>query len=128
MTSQGSLARGGAPGTLPLTDAERQFIAQRGRLMRSWPLVGGAMVALLLALAAWLYLERPLLANPGAVMRGIEHDTIASSSLALMAGMLPVTVLACLLLALAIIAFGFAAFHNEKKYLKLLARLDAVRD
>ena len=43
--------------------------------------------------------------------------------LMLMASMLPIVVLMCLALAVTTVLFTFAAFSNEKKYLKLIQRI-----
>jgi hypothetical protein len=110
---------------MQMTDKERAFLARRARLMRSWPVVGGLLLVLVIALGVWLFFFRPLLANPLVVMSALESNTIEPSSLTVMAGLLPVTVLVCLGLALAVVLFSFAAFNNEKKYLALIRQLEA---
>ena len=86
-------------------------------------LVGGVLLCLVLGLGVWLFLFKPLLANPFAVLSKLNSDSIPASTLTLMAGLLPVSVLMCLVLAIAIVLFGFAAFANEKKYIAMIQRM-----
>jgi hypothetical protein len=107
---------------MQLTHKESDFLAKRAWLVRAWPVVGTLLLFFVLGLGVWLFLSRPLLANPFVVMARLKDDSISSSILSLMAGLLPVVVLMCVVLALAIVLFGFAAFAIEKKYIALIER------
>jgi hypothetical protein len=107
---------------MQLNDTERRFLAKRTRLVRAWRYVGTVLLLALVGLGAWLFFSRPLLANPWAVMAGLEDGTIADAMLVLMAGMLPVVVLLCLVLAVAMVLFAFAAFLNERRYQQIIRR------
>ena len=107
---------------MQLSDEERHFLVKRARLVRAWRYVGSILLAVLLGLAIWLFLTIPLLANPLVVMARLKSDSISESTLTLMAGMLPIVVLMCLVLAVTAVLFVFAAFSNEKKYLKIIQR------
>lgn len=105
-----------------LTEAEKLFVDRRRRLIRSWPYVGSGMLFLLASFLVWLVITKPLLANPFFVMTEIGRGAIAQSTLALMAGMLPVAVLAALFVCVAVVILAFTAFSNEKRYLALLEK------
>lgn len=108
---------------MQLSDEERRFLVKRARFVRTWRYVGAILLAVLIGLGIWLFLTIPLLANPLVVMAQIQSDSIPESMLTLMAGMLPIVVLMCLALAATTVLFTFAAFSNEKKYLKLIQRI-----
>jgi hypothetical protein len=108
---------------MEMTSDEMRFLTRRRRLVRAWPLVGAFLLCLVTGLGVWLFLTRPLLANPFAVLSMLRTDSIPASTLALMASLLPVAVLTCIVLVLAIVFFAFASFVNEKKYLTMIQRI-----
>ena len=108
---------------MQLSDEERRFLVKRARLVRTWRYVRAILLAVLIGLGIWLFLTIPLLANPLVVMAQLKSDAIPESMLMLMASMLPIVVLMCLALAVTTVLFTFAAFSNEKKYLKLIQRI-----
>lgn len=105
-----------------LSDEEQSFLAKRSRLLRKWRFVGLVLLAVSACLGIWLLLSRPLLVNPFVVMARLESGAISRSTLALMAGMLPVTTLMCLVLTIAVIALAYSAFSNEKRYISIIQR------
>ena len=105
-----------------LTEAEKTFIDRRRRLIHSWPYVGLGMLVLIASFVVWLVVTKPLLANPFFVMSEIERGTIEQSTLTLMAGLLPMTILVALFVCIATVVFAFVAFSNERKYLALLEK------
>lgn len=107
---------------MQLSDEEQRFLVKRARLVRTWRYVGAILLLMLIGLGIWLFLTMPLLANPLIVMEQLKSDSIPESMLMLMASMLPIVVLMCLALAVTTVLFTFAAFSNEKKYLKLIQR------
>jgi NADH:ubiquinone oxidoreductase subunit H len=62
------------------------------------------------------------MANPFAVLARLQSDSVSQSALTLSAALLPVVVLTCLLLAVAMVLLTFAAFSIERKYLAILRR------
>ncbi len=106
-----------------LTEKDQEFLARRSKFIRTWPFVGGTLVCLLMGLGIWLFLFRPLLANPFFVLSGLKSQSIVASNLSLMAGLLPVVVLMCLVLTLIILIFAFVAFANEKRHMAVIQRL-----
>ena len=108
---------------MEITDREIRFVANRAKFVKAWPPVGGVLMCLAIGVGVWLFLFKPLLANPFAVLSKLNSDSIPASTLALMAGLLPLSVLVCIALAIAIVLFGFAAFANEKKYIAMIQRL-----
>ena len=105
-----------------LTDSEKSFIDRRRHLVRFWPYVGSGMLTLLAALIVWLVVTKPLLANPRFVLSEIHRGTLDQPMMALLAGMLPIAVLAALITCVAAVIFAFAAFSNERKYLAIIER------
>lgn len=107
---------------MQLSYEEKCFVAKRARLMRTWRYVGAILLAMIIGLGVWLFLSKPLLANPFVVMTRLKSNSIPQSTMALMAGMLPVVTLMCVVLAVTAVLFVFAAFSNEKKYLTIIQR------
>ena len=107
---------------MELTEQERQFIKARTRFVCAWRRVGPILLIGLGAFAAALIYLVPLMANPFAVLARLQSDSVPESVLTLSAALLPVVVLTCLLLAVAMVLLTFAAFSNERKYLAILRR------
>ena len=107
---------------MQLNDQEQRFLAKRARLVKTWRYVGTILLSMLIGLGMWLFFSKPLLANPFVVLTRLKSDSIPESTMALMAGMLPVVVLMCIFLAVTVVLFAFSVFSNEKKYLTLIQR------
>lgn len=107
---------------MQLSHEEQRFVQRRSTLLRTWRYVGAILLATLIGLGVWLYLSKPLLANPFIVMTRLKADSIPESTLTLMAAMLPVVTLACIAIAVIAIVFVYAAFANENKYLTIIQR------
>ncbi|MHB9023510.1 MAG: hypothetical protein ACYC7E_04965 [Armatimonadota bacterium] len=88
--------------------------------MRLWPYAGGLALAILVGVFVWLWLRTPLLVNPYTVMDRLQAHTLDADLLPIMAVMLPVMMLICLFLLLALIAFGFAMMGRERQYLAII--------
>ena len=99
------------------------FLEKRRRLLKTWRWIGPLCLLLIFVLLLWLYLHSPLLVNPFEIVSRIENETLESSILSLMALMLPIIVLACFGLLIAIIVFMYAVFSNEKKYMEIINEL-----
>jgi len=108
---------------MQITDKERRFLAKRAKLVRAWPLIGSVLLCLVIGLGVWLFLFRPFLANPFLVFSRLNSHSIGASDLALMAAMLPIMVLMCIVLAIAIVLFAFVALRNEKRHMAVIRRL-----
>jgi len=103
-----------------LSNEEQQFLAKRSRFVKAWPYVGAILLVMLIGLGMWLFWSKPLLANPFVVLSRLNSSSVPASTMVLMAGLLPVVVLMCVVLAITIVLFAFAAFSNEKKYLAII--------
>ena len=62
-----------------LKSSEKAFVDERGKFVRSWPLVGAAMLIVVFGLAAWLWISTPYLINPWAVVAGLDSGSIPES-------------------------------------------------
>ena len=81
------------------------------------------MIAAVIALGVWLYTQNPLLVNPNAVRRALDDQSIPPVAMTLLVSFLPIAVSACLVLMLIIVLLAFAAFANERHYIKILRRV-----
>jgi hypothetical protein len=108
---------------MKLTGQETAFVKQRGRFVRSWPIVGSICGVLVLGFTVWMWIFRPLLVNPWEVLSRLKSASLPDSTMTLMAAMLPIVFLACLFLLLALIVICFLAFSNERKHLAIIQRL-----
>lgn len=116
---------------MPLDEQDRRFLERRAILVRAWPVVGGLMLLAVAAFTAWLYLTRPLLANPVVVLERLREGTLPATSMTVMAGLLPIVMLMCLGLVVVMIVFVFASVRNERRYQRITRRLagpDGKRD
>ena len=95
-------------------------------LVKTWRYVGAMLLAMAIGLGMWLFLSEPLLANPFVALSQLSTGSVPVSTMVLMAGFLPVAVLMCMVLTIAIVLFVFAAFSNEKKYLAIIAKTAGV--
>lgn len=110
-----------------LSKREQAWIESRRRMLRRWPLAGGAcLLALAFGLVA-LWWRTPLLVDPWTVAARLRADTLDDGTLALMAAMLPVVMLTLLGLLFALLLFVTVGFANERRLLDLVRRL-AARD
>ena len=105
---------------MQLSNEEQQFLAKRTRFVQTWRYVGAILLVMLIGLGMWLFWSKPLLADPFVVLSRLNSGSVPASTMALMAGLLPVVVLMCMVLAITIVLFAFAAFSNEKKYLTII--------
>jgi hypothetical protein len=105
-----------------LSGDEQAFLHQRRRLLSSWRYVGPLLLIVIVALSVWLVVATPWLANPLYVVTQLQSGKLPQTTIALMAGMLPIAVLAVLLLCTVNVLFAYSAFASERKYLLLLDR------
>lgn len=107
----------------PLDPSDIDFIEKRRWFAARWNLVGTALLAGLVVYLAWLYSAHPRLANPFQVFGELEVGGIPQPTLEFMAAALPVVIWAIFMVLAVVIAFGFAIFRNERRYLKIIDRL-----
>jgi hypothetical protein len=111
---------------MDLAGKEVRFLVGRTRLANAWRYVGVLLLVSLVGLAGSLFWFAPLVANPSTVLTRLEGDAIPPSTMALSTALLPVVLLTCILLALGIVLFVFAAFSNERKYLSIVQRMTEI--
>ncbi len=109
-----------------LSNREQQFVEKRKRFVKAWPYVGTILLVMAIGLGMWLFWSKPLLANPFLALSRLNSSSVPASTMALMAGLLPVVVLMCVVLAITIVLFAFSAFSNEKKYLAIIKTITEV--
>lgn len=103
--------------------SDAQFLDKRRRFVRTWNLVGTALLAALAALTAWLFTASPSLVNPPQVAAEIARGALPQSTLELMAGLLPVVVLMLLGVTALVVMVGFAVVATERRYLRIIEDL-----
>ena len=101
-----------------------RFIAKRARLVKSWPFVGSAMLCVILGGTIWLFLYKPLIANPFAVLSMLKEASIPLSTLNVMAGLYPLLFLMCIFLIIVIVLLMFMAISIERKYMSIIQRIN----
>ena len=106
-----------------LSPEDSRYLAKRRPLVRAWPIVGGILLCLLGGLLVWMFLRSPMLVNPFSVLARIEAGTLEIPMMNLMAGMLPLVMLICFILAFVLLLVLFTAFSNERRYLKIITQI-----
>ena len=107
----------------PLTENELAFLQMRRRFLRFWKIAGFSTLVFLTGLFSWLYFKVPNLVNPFHVQRQIESNALTPSVLKVMAALMPLMMVLAFFLSVAIILFGFSAYANERRYLKIIDSL-----
>lgn len=107
---------------MDLSDQEKRFLGKRIRLVRAWKYVGVVLIVGLTGLWVSIFWFVPFLANPFEVMARLNADSIPQSIMVLSTAVLPVIVLTCFLLVLAMVLLTFAAISNERKYLAIIQK------
>lgn len=108
---------------MTLGDADRQFLRQRRFFVRTWPAVGGGLLALDVGLTLWFWTGPADLFNPWVVSRNLMANQVPQSTLFLMAALFPLVFTLCLLLAAAVVILGFGVMCQERRYLAIINRL-----
>jgi hypothetical protein len=107
----------------PLAENDLAFLQMRRRFLRFWKIAGFSTLVFLSALFFWLFFKVPNLVNPFHVQRQVESNALTPSALKVMAVLMPLMVSLAFFLAAAIILFGFSAYANEQRYLKIIDSL-----
>jgi dolichyl-phosphate-mannose--protein O-mannosyl transferase len=107
----------------PLAENDLSFLQMRRRFLRFWRTAGFSTLVFILALFFWLLFKVPNLVNPFHVQRQIESNAFTPSTLKVMAVLMPLMTVVAFFLAAAIILFGFSAYANERRYLKIIDSL-----
>ncbi|MGD2064516.1 MAG: hypothetical protein PVF51_13160 [Nitrospirota bacterium] len=108
-----------------LSAADERFLERRRTLVRWWPVVGAGMVLAILGFWGYLFLRRPLLANPFHLMHELERHALSEETLVVLAVVGSLMVLATGLILLVVVAFVFAAMANERRLIAMVDRLRA---
>ncbi len=104
-------------------EKDQRFLTRRVTFVRAWPVVGNVLMSVLVGLTGYLIWNAPILSNPVLVMDCITSNTIPESNTALSILCLPILVLLCMLLTLAIEPFTFVAIDDERKYLAIIEKM-----
>ena len=107
----------------PLAENDLAFLQMRRRFLRFWKIAGFSTLVFLTGLFSWLYFKVPNLVNPFHVQRQIESNALTPSALKVMAALMPLMIVLAFFLSVAIILFGFSAYANERRYLKIIDSL-----
>jgi len=107
----------------PLAENDLAFLQMRRRFLRFWKIAGFSTLVFLTGLFSWLYFKVPNLVNPFHVQRQIESNALTPSVLKVMAALMPLMMVLAFFLSVAIILFGFSAYANERRYLKIIDSL-----
>lgn len=107
-----------------LSSADILFIEKRERLVKLWPLAGAGCLILITVFSAWLWLKTPHLIDPWHVIESLEAGTLSESTAGIMAAMLPIVMLAFLVFIFIMVLFSFVAFHNERRLIRLLRKME----
>jgi hypothetical protein len=105
-----------------LSAVEERFLDRRRTLVRLWPVVGSAMVVVIVGFWGYLFLRRPLLANPFHLMHELEHHAVSDATLVVLALVGSLMVLAMGLMLLVFVALSFAAIGNERRLIAMVDR------
>jgi hypothetical protein len=107
----------------PLAENDLAYLQMRRRFLRFWKIAGFSSLVFLTALFFWLFFKVPNLVNPFHVQRQIESNALTPSALKVMAALMPLMMVLTFFLSAAIILFGFSAYANERRYLKIIDSL-----
>jgi Na+/proline symporter len=107
----------------PLAENDVTFLHMRRRFLRFWRIAGFSTLVFIAALFLWLFFMMPNLVNPFHVQRQVEANALTPSALKVMAVLMPLMTAVAFFLAAAIILFGFSAYTNERRYLKIIDSL-----
>jgi hypothetical protein len=106
-----------------LAEVDLAFLQMRRRFLRFSKIGGVSSLVFLSALFFWLLFKSPNLVNPFQVQRQIAANALTPSALQVMAVLTPLMVAVAFFLSASIILFGFSAFANERRYLKIIDSL-----
>ena len=112
---------------MELTNSDLDFLVKRARLVRSWSYVGIFIISFLILFSGWLFMTKPLLANPFFVLSSLNDNSIALPTLHFMAVLLPVFFLMSIFITILAVVFAFVSFSNEKRYLKIIQKMKEER-
>ena len=108
-----------------LARREREWLASRRRLVRRWPLVGGACALGLIALIAALWWRTPLLLDPWMLAGRLRDGSVDQATLMLLAALLPVVMLVLFGVMFVLLLLLGVGMASERRLLDTVARLAA---
>jgi len=112
----------------PITEKDVAFVEKRRTLVRWWNPVGSATFAGLVIFVAWMFWSQPRLINPLHVVGELESGGIPQATLEIMAALLPMVVFTIFFVLAVMIGFAFVMIGNERRYLKIVDRLQAKKE
>ncbi len=104
------------------TDAD--FVTQRRRFNRSWPLVAMGLLLLIGGMSIGIALAYPIMANPFYVIAQLQGGLLEPETLSTAAMLLPVLFWMLIICLLLFVLLSWQMMKNEKR---LLALLDSSR-
>lgn len=105
-----------------LTEADRQMLAKRKRILRPLKTVTWLLPLIWLAILVVTIIRYPLLTNPWQLNGMIAERALGREELASLATMAPILLILVQMLVLAFIAGGLAMLHREKKLIALIEK------
>ncbi|MFE8072191.1 hypothetical protein QQM79_14135 [Marinobacteraceae bacterium S3BR75-40.1] len=90
-------------------------------MLNLWPRIAVALILLVFGFGGWLWFRAPWLVDPLWVAKALETNALPDDLLWAMALILPLVVLTCLLLVIALIVVAWTGFRREADYLALFA-------
>ena len=110
-----------------LKPEDYQFLRERRKLCRRWPLVGGGTMLFLLLAYALLAMNFPVIANPAFVYNALSRNELGIDVIQMLAMMAPVLFIALFIVLGVILSLGFAVMRKEKRLLDIIDRLTGNR-
>lgn len=92
---------------------------------RHWLRFGLFLLALVAGYGAWLWLKMPHLIDPWHVIASIEAGNLSESTMGVMVVMLPIVIAVFLVFVFFVVLLWFVGFHNERRLIRLIRRLEA---
>jgi len=104
---------------------DRGFVEQRRVFIRTWPVLGGGLLVILLAIYAWLSVTQPALTNPVYTVNALSRGTLSPDMLKMLAVAAPI----CFVLIFAVIGIfliiGFGLLKKEKHLIDIIDKLNS---
>ncbi len=111
----------------PMDGKDMSFLKHRRRLVAHWHIAAFSLVVVWVVFGLSFWVRARNLVDPFYVIKQVETQTLSSSTVELMAVLLPVAFWCILLLLISIIVLVCAAMSNEKKYLGIIDALLAEK-
>ena len=105
---------------MDITPKDEAFLSRRRKLLRFWRIAGPLLLLVVVVGAVLMFLNYPLMFNPFEAIDRSEANTLETSTLQLMALMLPLAMLMLLVMPLVImLILGLVLFLAGSRMMKL---------